>query len=444
VNRNFPAFRTLIVALLFGWIWVPVSAAAIYLVWDPSPSANVTGYAVYYGSTSGDYPNRLDIGNRTNLMFQSESGADYYLVVTAYTSDGLESLPSDEVIYQAVVEPEPVSIPAGTFSGLLALPPSGQSSASFTLKKGKRESFSGTIRLDGHQYRFSGKPEPSGVVNVLINRAGTNALSMVLNVNSDNADVLAGTLSDGNWTMQLSANRSVFNAKTNAAPYVGKYTFAVLGISGQELTPGGIGFGTVKVLPNGKVQARGTLGDGKTFSSSGFLSEDGAWPLFVSAYGRYGGLMSGWLQFETNGIDSIHGDLNWIKPAILNQKFYAAGFSNSVALIGSIYQPPPRKSTNQLLNFTNAVFTVSGADLPVGFVKDVLLCTNKVVPAIVGPDRFSFKIQNGSGLFSGRIQLPDSTVPIRFRGSLLQNHNAGYGLFIRTNQVGEALLEADL
>jgi hypothetical protein len=77
----------------------------------------------------------------------------------------------------------------------------------------------------------------------------------------------------------------------------------------------------------------------------------------------------------------------------------------------------------------------------VGFVKDVVLSTNKIIPAIVGNDRFSFKIKNSSGLFSGKIQLPDSTVPLRFRGSLLQNQNAGYGLFIRTNQVGEARLE---
>lgn len=437
MNRNFVAFKALVCALLFGW--VPASFAAISLVWDPSPSANVTGYAVYYGSTSGDYPNRLDAGNRTNLTFQPESGAEYYFIVTAYTSEGLESLPSNEVIFQPA--PEPSSIPAGTFSGLLALPPSGQSCGSFTLKKGKRESFSGTIRLDGHQYRFSGKPDLSGLVNISINRAGTNALSLLLNVDDGDTDVLAGTLSDGNWTMQLSASRSAFNAKTNAAPYAGKYTFAVLGLLGQELTPGGIGFGSAKVLPNGKVLARGTLGDGKNFASSGFLSADGTWPLFVSAYGKYGGLLSGWLQFETNEVDSIHGDLNWIRPAILNQKFYTSGFSNSVALIGSVYQPPPRKSTNQLLNFTNATFTVSGADLPVGFVKDVILCTNKIIPAIVGNDRFSFKIKNSSGLFSGKVQLPDSTVPLRFRGSLLQNQNAGYGLFIRTNQVGEARLE---
>src|SRR6266403_1953928 len=35
---------------------------SVSLAWDPSPDTNVIGYAVYYGTVSGTYGSRLDIG----------------------------------------------------------------------------------------------------------------------------------------------------------------------------------------------------------------------------------------------------------------------------------------------------------------------------------------------------------------------------------------------
>jgi hypothetical protein len=77
-----------------------VNLSSVTLAWDPSPDSWVSGYAVQYGTVSGSYTVRLDVGpvttaTVTNLM----PGVTYYFVVTAYTSDGLESLPSNEVSY---------------------------------------------------------------------------------------------------------------------------------------------------------------------------------------------------------------------------------------------------------------------------------------------------------------------------------------------------------
>jgi len=73
---------------------------AVGLAWDPSPDPNVVGYAIYYGTNSGSYQTRIPVGGQTNATIQiPTNGASYYFVATAYTVDGLESLPSNEVSY---------------------------------------------------------------------------------------------------------------------------------------------------------------------------------------------------------------------------------------------------------------------------------------------------------------------------------------------------------
>ena len=68
---------------------------------DSSPSPEVTGYRVYYGTESGTYTSTLDIVD--NLMTASVSGllsgATYYFAVTAVNADGLESDYSNEASY---------------------------------------------------------------------------------------------------------------------------------------------------------------------------------------------------------------------------------------------------------------------------------------------------------------------------------------------------------
>ena len=76
------------------------SVFAVTLEWDPSPDSWVAGYAIHYGTMSSNYMIRLDVGNSTTCTITNLSqGVTYYFVATAYTSDGQESLPSNEVAY---------------------------------------------------------------------------------------------------------------------------------------------------------------------------------------------------------------------------------------------------------------------------------------------------------------------------------------------------------
>lgn len=83
-------------------------AQAVTLAWDPSPDPDVTGYAIYYGTNSGNYTTRVDVGCQTNATVEiPANGATYYFAATAYTSDGVESLPSNEVSFRpSYVAPE--------------------------------------------------------------------------------------------------------------------------------------------------------------------------------------------------------------------------------------------------------------------------------------------------------------------------------------------------
>lgn len=79
----------------------------VRLTWDASPDASVTGYRLYNGVVSGIYTNSVTVGNSlTGTISNLFVGTTYYFVATAYTASGVESLPSNEVIY-TVQSPRP-------------------------------------------------------------------------------------------------------------------------------------------------------------------------------------------------------------------------------------------------------------------------------------------------------------------------------------------------
>jgi hypothetical protein len=70
----------------------------VHLAWDPSPDTNVAGYYIYAGPSSGFYTSRIDVGNVTNATIGPlNAGQTYYFTASAYTTNGVESLPSNEV-----------------------------------------------------------------------------------------------------------------------------------------------------------------------------------------------------------------------------------------------------------------------------------------------------------------------------------------------------------
>ena len=75
-------------------------APDVSLVWDPSPDATVVGYRLHSGTASGIYTEHLDVGAQTSTAVTGlVRGDTYYFAVTAYTADGIESDPSNEISF---------------------------------------------------------------------------------------------------------------------------------------------------------------------------------------------------------------------------------------------------------------------------------------------------------------------------------------------------------
>jgi len=95
-------------ALLFAFLLVLLSictlphhasAGAVTLAWDPnSPSENIAGYRLYYGTESRSYTGVIDISNGTlKKVSKLAKGYYYYFAVTAYNDAGEESDFSEEL-----------------------------------------------------------------------------------------------------------------------------------------------------------------------------------------------------------------------------------------------------------------------------------------------------------------------------------------------------------
>ncbi len=80
------------------------SIDAVTLAWD-APTTNsdgsaltdLSGYKIYYGTSSGNYTETVDIGNTTGASISALAAGNWCFAVTAYDTSGNESDYSNEV-----------------------------------------------------------------------------------------------------------------------------------------------------------------------------------------------------------------------------------------------------------------------------------------------------------------------------------------------------------
>jgi hypothetical protein len=101
VNRKAPLTAILMAALFCGHAR---GSQNVTLAWDANPETNVVGYVVHYGNVSGVYTNSVNVtGDVSATLTNLQEGTTYYFAVTAYNSDGLESIPSSEISYEVPI-----------------------------------------------------------------------------------------------------------------------------------------------------------------------------------------------------------------------------------------------------------------------------------------------------------------------------------------------------
>jgi Fibronectin type III domain/FG-GAP-like repeat len=119
IRRRFMAFIPRIVALgaigllFLGSLSQAQAASSVNLAWNPSPSPGIAGYYLYYGTSSGSYPQVINVGNTTVATVPNLGpGQTYYFVVTAYNTAGLQSAPSNQV--STTLSLSPLLVPGTT------------------------------------------------------------------------------------------------------------------------------------------------------------------------------------------------------------------------------------------------------------------------------------------------------------------------------------------
>lgn len=312
-----------------------------------------------------------------------------------------------------------------------------QSSGALSVRTTRRGTYSATLEIGSRRYSFSGQLDQLGSATKTLNRGGENPLTVNLQVSSGENSTMTGSVSDGSWVADLTVYRAVFNARTNPAPAVGKYTIIISGpAAGSEQIPEGDGFGTVNITAAGQVRFSGALADGTRVTETGFLSQNGQWPLYTTLYQGNGQLL-GWVNFSTTPSRDLTGQLSWIKLPNSRNRSYPAGFELEPNVKGSLYQPPAKNTP--ILDFTNGQIVLTGGSLSESVINYITINTNNKVTNL-SSNRLTLILTPSSGLFRGTVLHTEDGIPIRFSGALLPDENSGSGYFIRANQSGRAYL----
>lgn len=91
-----------------------VAAPAVSLTWTPNPEANLAGYKLHFGSSSGSYPTVVDLGAVPSASLPPMIlGKTYYIALSAYDTEGRDGPLSAELAVTAA-PPAPVANTAFT------------------------------------------------------------------------------------------------------------------------------------------------------------------------------------------------------------------------------------------------------------------------------------------------------------------------------------------
>ncbi len=295
--------------------------------------------------------------------------------------------------------------------------------------------FTAKVQMPGQSYSFSGAFSPDGACSSSIPRRGLSPLAIELQLDFAGGEALAGSVSDGAWTAELTAFRAIHSGSQPGLEGSSKYTLVIPGGADAAAQPAGYGFGKLTVDNLGNLSFSGTLGEGTKVTQGSVVVGQGVWPLFSSLYGGKG-LLLGWLGFTNPPTWDIGGRVSWIKLPQPSAKLYPQGFEFAEGIEAAV---SAFVFTNgvRLVNWSDGVIELQGSNLSQPISNLLSLEANNQVR---GTNRLSLTIATSSGLFQGKVMNPATGKAILVQGALLQKQNAGFGFFLGPTQSGSVNL----
>jgi hypothetical protein len=320
------------------------------------------------------------------------------------------------------------------------------SAGAFDMRVTANGKFSGRLLLSGERYSLSGAMGPFGQASVTISRRNVSAVQVQFLMAGP--DQLTGSVRDGNWTAELTAERTAFDGRLRLAPQMGRYTMVIPGADPLCTTvPNGYGYGTLLVDNSGQVHLSGALADNTKITQAAPLSRDGVWPVYVSLY-RGRSLLLGWLTFTNMLGADLSGLLQWNRPTDADAPFYPGGFQADTSVQGWRYTRP--KDGARVLPFSKVCLVLGGAGLQQDLTNHVVLQANN---RVTSTNKATLTFTLSTGAFRGTVPNPahPGTKRIPFSGVLVQNQSIenswplgyGCGWFMGTNQCGSIHLYDD-
>jgi hypothetical protein len=345
--------------------------------------------------------------------------------------------------------PNPFIAEHGTFDGLFMDPDDVTEAGSgfFTLSLTTTGSFTGKIMTSGGAYslptttKFDVKGRSEFAVKT---KQATLTFNLQLDVDDPANEQITGTVFDGTSTAELTADRAVFSAVANkAVNYEGRYTLAIAGSDDGASSPGGFGCATLSISSAGLIAIAGSLADGTAMSQSVSVSKDGRWPFYTSYAvppAGNGGSVFGWLTFSNQPASALGGNVYWFRPAGKTPTVYQSGFSNSVPVIGSAYNPAEKP----LLALTSGQVTLDSGNLRPPITNQIALSSSDIITVpktTENTNKLTLTINKTTGAITGSFANPSNPKQtVKINGVLLQNQTNAVGYFIGTNQSGAFLL----
>ncbi len=393
------------------------------------------------GSITGNFKgNLLEIGRGYTVKAVPGTGQVFSNWVGSVTSGSavLNFVMQSNMVLQANFIPNPFLRAKGTYNGLFYEPNRAHDhSGFFTLALSAGGSYSAKLQVGTTSYSTAGQFMVAGTSSQTVARRGMGPWTLTMALDLAGAQQLTGSVGDGQWLADLTANRAVFDAATNpATQHLGKFTILIRGGENTDAAfPGGDGYGTAMVDASGRLTLAGSLADGSALAQTVPLSRTGDWSLYVPLYSGKGSAL-GWLTFDTNQpAGGLQGELSWIKPAQGKALLYPNGFTNLVMAAGSRYTSAVGL-TNRIIPLTNGVLSLERGNLGAPLTNQITLSPAHQVIDTSLSNKLSLTLTLSSGVFKGSITPAGTTRRLPVQGAIFQDLGAGYGYFLGTNQSG--------